>query len=132
MSAKFLILATLGVAALLTMQFNKALAEEGAYEIIKTTENVAWRLNKKTGEISACRFTGDTMTCASSEVAVVRPKTSFEDFKKEKKQDRAERQAEDLAMLDRLFAYFKKMLVTVKELEETAPEGKIKADTEAK
>jgi len=104
----------LGTAFLISFSKTGALAEEGVFEIIKATENVAWRLNKKTGEISACRFTGDAMTCASSDTAVVRPKPSVEDLKKEQKKERAEKQDEEMAMLERLFAYFKKLMSSFK------------------
>lgn len=109
------VLAAFSLCALLKAE---ALAADGDYEIIKATENVAWRLNKKTGEISACRFTGDAMTCASSDSAAIRPKTSLEELRKEQKKERAERQEEEMAMLERLFAYFKMLLASVKEMEQ--------------
>lgn len=121
----------LATALLCALPKASPLALEGDYEIIKATENVAWRLNKKTGEISACRFTGDAMTCASSNTAVIRPKTSLEDLKNEQKRERAERQEEEMAMLERLFAYFKMLISTVKEMEpDFKPKDKAK-DLEA-
>ncbi len=132
MSARFIIAITIGTLVISAAPLDNALAEESNYEIIKATENVAWRLNKKTGEISACRFNGETMTCASSDSAVIRPKTSFEEFKKEKEKERAERRADDMAMFDYFLAYFKKFIKTAKELENANQGGKGDVDTEAK
>ena len=96
---------------------------ESVYQIVKSTEDTAWRLNTRTGEIVACRFDGQAMVCGSTETAVVRPQGSYEDLKQEKKQDRADKMAEEMAMFDRFLAMAKSLLAMVMEFEEKRSGG---------
>jgi len=87
------------------------------YEIFKATADTVWRLNKATGEVSACKFTDGVMNCGSTDTAVVRPKSDYKEYQEEKRAERREKQEEKLAVFDRMLELFKKLIKTVKELE---------------
>ena len=40
--------------------------DEAVFQIIKSTPNKIWRLNKNTGEIAVCGLQGETMVCTTS------------------------------------------------------------------
>ena len=95
-------------------------AEDGAagrFQIVKSTESTAWRLDTQTGEIVACRFNGDAMVCGSTDAAVSRGKTSYEDYKKEKAADRQAMREEELAFMERVIEMFKSVVAFFMEQE---------------
>jgi hypothetical protein len=64
------------------------------YEIIRSTEDRIWRLNKQTGEVSVCTLAGDNLVCTNTEDAAVPPSKTYEDIKEEEAAAEAEREAE--------------------------------------
>ncbi|MEO5335847.1 MAG: hypothetical protein H7841_02990 [Magnetospirillum sp. WYHS-4] len=92
----------------------------GRYQIMKATETTAWRLDTKTGEIVACRFEEAGMVCGSTETAVARGKTSYQDYKAEKEADRKTRQAEELAFFERVIGIFKSLVAFFMEQEKAS------------
>lgn len=93
--------------------FDTQAQETGNFQIIKATETVAWRLNKKTGEIAVCKLDGDTMICSSSATAVTRENGSYEEYKAGKDSDEQARQAHEMAILDKVFEFFKSFISMV-------------------
>ena len=84
--------------------------ENGDYQIVKATETVAWRLNRKTGEIAVCRLDGDTMICSSSTSAVTKGQQSYDAYKSDKENSEQTRQAHEMAVLDKVMNFFKSMI----------------------
>jgi hypothetical protein len=97
-------------------------AEEGAgrYQIMKATETTVWRLDTKTGEIVACQFEGSAMVCGSTDKAITRDKTTYDQYKAEKNADRQARQAEELAFFEKLVDIFKSLVAFFMEQERVA------------
>ncbi len=85
-------------------------SETGDFQIVKATETVAWRLNRKTGEIAVCKLDGDTMICSSSTTAVTKGQESYDTYKADKENSEKSRQAHEMAVLDRVMAFFKSMV----------------------
>ena len=84
--------------------------EGGRYQIVKSTEATAWRLDTVTGEIVACRFEGDAMLCGSTETAVTREKTTMKEYKAEKTAERKAIREEELAFMERVIEMFKSVV----------------------
>ena len=84
--------------------------ETGDFQIVKATETVAWRLNKKTGEIAVCKLDGDTMVCSSSTSAVTKGEQSYDAYKTDKENTEKSRQAHEMAVLDKVMSFFKSMI----------------------
>lgn len=92
----------------------------GRYQIVKATETTAWRMDTQTGEIVACRFSGTAMICGSTEDAVKRGKTSYQDYKSEKAAERKAAREEDLAFMEKVFELFKGFVSFFMEQERAA------------
>lgn len=67
---------------------------EDVYEIIRSTEDRIWRLNKQTGEVSVCTLAGDNLVCTNTDDAAVPPSKTYEDIKEEEAAAEAQRKAE--------------------------------------
>jgi len=67
---------------------------DDVYEIIRSTEDRIWRLNKQTGEVSVCTLAGDNLVCTNTEDAAVPPSKTYEDIKEEEAAAEAQRKAE--------------------------------------
>ncbi len=85
-------------------------SETSDFQIVKATDTVAWRLNRKTGEIAVCKLDGDTMICSSSTTAVTKGQESYDAYKADKENSEKSRQAHEMAVLDRVMAFFKSMI----------------------
>ncbi len=92
-------------------------ATENNYEIIRSSADRIWRLNKETGEVSVCTMEGDRLICTTSEDAAVPDKKSYEEIEEEREaleKERAERRAEDrerqMSMIDRMLEMFRELI----------------------
>ncbi|MBF0284245.1 MAG: hypothetical protein HQL51_07280 [Magnetococcales bacterium] len=92
-------------------------AEECAYEIHKADGDTVWRLNKKTGEITVCRFVDDVMTCGSDQRALERRPESYEKLQAERRQERKAELDEQWSTLERVLAIFRDMVMWLRGLE---------------
>ena len=91
------------------------------YQIVKATADTLWRLNTKTGAISACRFVEGVMECASEQTAVVRYKSDYKSYRDEQRQQEKQEREEELAFMERIFEMGMKFIRSFIELEkETA------------
>lgn len=93
--------------------------DAGKYQIVKSTENRVWRLNKETGEIAVCDLDGANLVCTTSSDAAEVPKKSYEELEQEKaaaakaseEQMQAEREKE-LKMLDKAITLLREFVNT--------------------
>jgi len=99
------------VIVVLTLPVVVAHAQEtGDFQIVKATETVAWRLNRKTGEIAVCKLDDDTMICSSSSSAVTKGPQTYDAYKADKEHTEKSRQAHEMAVLDKVMSFFKSMV----------------------
>jgi hypothetical protein len=84
--------------------------ETGDFQIVKATETVAWRLNRKSGEIAVCKLDGDTMLCSSSTTAVTKGQESYDAYKTDKQNSEKNRQDHEMAVLDKVMDFFKTIM----------------------
>jgi hypothetical protein len=82
----------------------------GRFQIVKTENGTAWRLDTVTGEITVCRLESDRMICAKSTEATELPKATPEQLQKQRVDQKRERKAEKTEMIDRFFSFFERML----------------------
>jgi hypothetical protein len=82
----------------------------GRFQIVKTGNGTAWRLDTVTGEITVCRLESDRMICAKSTEATELPKATPEQLQKQRVEQKRERKAETTEILDRFFSFFERML----------------------
>ena len=68
-------------------------AAEHRYQIVKATETMVWRLDRQSGDIVACQFDGAAMVCGAAAEAVTRPKSSYDELKRERAREAAEERA---------------------------------------
>jgi len=68
-------------------------AAEHRFQIVKATETTVWRLDRQSGDIVACQFDGAAMVCGASAEAVTRPKSSYDELKRERAREAAEERA---------------------------------------
>ncbi len=107
-------------------------AQEGSnYEIIRSSADRIWRLNKDTGEVSVCTMEGDRLICTTSEDAAVPPAKTYEELEaerealeKEQAEARADERERQLSMLDRI-------LEMVRELAGMAADNEAARDAES-
>lgn len=93
--------------------------DQGKYQIVKSTENRVWRLNKETGEIAVCDLDGANLVCTTSSDAAEVPKKTYEELEAEKaaaakameKQKQADREQE-LKMLDKAMTLIREFIDT--------------------
>lgn len=94
-------------------------SDDGKYQIVKSTENRVWRLNKETGEIAVCDLSGSNLVCTTSSDAASVPRKTYEQIEADKaaaletaeKQKQADREQE-LKMLDKAITLFREFLDT--------------------
>lgn len=89
--------------------------DEAVFQIIKSTPNKIWRLNKNTGEIAVCGLQGETMVCTTSTQAATPPIKTFEELEADRKQARKERLARDTEFLDRIIDAMKSVVKAAME-----------------
>ncbi len=89
---------------------NPVPAIPGRYQLVKTENGTAWRLDTVTGEITVCRMESDRMICAKSTEATELPKATPEQLEKQRLDERRERRAEKTEMFDKFFAFFERIL----------------------
>jgi hypothetical protein len=82
----------------------------GRFQIVKTENGTAWRLDTVTGEITVCRLESDRMICAKSTEATELPKATPEQLEKQRVERKQERKAEKTEMLDKFFSFFERMM----------------------
>lgn len=120
------VLKTLPVAALTIAGFAAvpapASAADGKYQLMKATENRVWRLNKETGEIAVCTLSGERLVCTTSSDAATPPKKSYEQMRADKAaqekalaEQRRKREDQDLAILERILAFFRELITMSRE-----------------
>lgn len=93
--------------------------DAGKYQIVKSTENRVWRLDKETGEIAVCDLDGANLVCTTSSDAAEVPKKSYEELEAEKvaaakaaeEKQQTERQQE-LKMLDKAITLLREFVNT--------------------
>lgn len=93
--------------------------DDGKYQIVKSTENRVWRLNKETGEIAVCDLNGANLVCTTSSDAAEVPKKTYEELEAEKtaaakaleEKKQAERERE-LKLLDKAMALIREFINT--------------------
>ena len=94
-------------------------SDAGKYQIVKSTENRVWRLNKETGEIAVCDLDGANLVCTTSSDAAEVPKKSYSELEAEKaaaakaaeEKKQAEREQE-LKMLDKALSLLREFMNT--------------------
>ena len=94
-------------------------SDAGKYQIVKSTENRVWRLNKETGEIAVCDLDGANLVCTTSSDAAEVPKKSYAELEAEKasaakaaeQQKEADREQE-LKMLDKAMTLIREFINT--------------------
>jgi hypothetical protein len=95
----------------------------GRYQIVKTGNGQAWRLNTETGEITVCRLEADRMICAKSTAATELPAASPQELEKKRAEQRQKRSEERTAMMDRFFGFFERIIrFAEREAEKQPPE----------
>ena len=82
----------------------------GRFQIVKTENGTAWRLDTVTGEITVCRLESDRMICAKSTEATELPKATPEQLQKQRVEEKRERKAEKTEMIDKFFSFFERMM----------------------
>lgn len=87
------------------------------YEFMKATENRVWRLNKETGEVAVCTLEGERLICTTSKDAAMPPPKSYKQLKADEQKRRDKQHDQDLAILDRIFQFFKEMITMSKNQE---------------
>ncbi len=96
----------------------------GRYQIVRTENGSAWRLDTETGEITLCRAEADRMICAKSTAATELPKASPEQLAKERAEKRQQKKTERTEIMDRFFSFFERILrFAERESEKQAPAG---------
>lgn len=98
---------------------NTAYAQSGNdenFEIIKSTDNRVWRLNKKTGEVSVCTLTGDQLVCTDTSNAATPPNKTYEDIQEEAEAEQEKRDAEARAEQERQLTILDRFLDMIREL----------------
>lgn len=93
--------------------------DAGKYQIVKSTENRVWRLNKETGEIAVCDLDGANLVCTTSSDAAEVPKKSYEELEADKvaaakaidEKQQGEREQE-LKMLDKAITLLREFINT--------------------
>ena len=94
-------------------------AERGAddvYQIVKTTNDRVWRLNKKTGEIAVCTLEGENLVCTTSTEAVRPPGLTYEQREVQRQKSMAEEKERRQRQNKKDLEFLDKVLATVKEL----------------
>lgn len=93
--------------------------DQGKYQIVKSTENRVWRLNKETGEIAVCDLDGANLVCTTSSDAAEVPKKTYEELEaakaaaeKERKEERQAARQQELKMLDKAMALIREFIST--------------------
>lgn len=94
-------------------------SDTGKYQIVKSTENRVWRLDKETGEIAVCDLDGANLVCTTSSDAAEVPKKSYEELEAAKaaaaKADEQKKQADreqELKMLDKAITLLREFIDT--------------------
>ena len=90
--------------------------QDGVYQIVKSTGDRVWRLNKNTGEIAICTLDGVNLVCTSSSAAAEVPKRSFEELEQLKKDEEKKRRIQEEEERQRNLAFMDKMFDLVKEI----------------
>lgn len=93
--------------------------DQGKYQIVKSTENRVWRLNKETGEIAVCDLDGANLVCTTSSDAAEVPKKTYEELEaakaaaeKEREEERQAARHQELKMLDKAMALIREFIST--------------------
>ncbi|MDD9877882.1 MAG: hypothetical protein OXR84_10630 [Magnetovibrio sp.] len=87
------------------------------FQFMKATENRVWRLNKETGEVAVCTLQGERLICTTSKDAATPPPKSYAEMKAAEKARRDKQHDKDMAILDRIFAFFKELITLSKDQE---------------
>jgi hypothetical protein len=98
---------------------------EHRYHIVKATETTVWRLDRQSGDIVACQFDGAAMVCGAAAEAVTRPKSSYDELKRERAREAAEeralKRAEREDTLSFILGAMRSMLAMAREFELERP-----------
>ncbi len=98
---------------------------EYRYQIVKATETTVWRLDRQSGDIVACQFDGAAMVCGAAAEAVTRPKSSYDELKRERARETAEeralKRAEREDALGFILGAMRSMLAMAREFELERP-----------
>lgn len=113
------ILIALSAVSFPSTSVNAQATDAGKYQIVKSTENRVWRLNKETGEIAVCDLDGANLVCTTSSDAAEVPKKSYEELEQEKaaaakaseEEMKAEREQE-LKMIDKAITLLREFMNT--------------------
>lgn len=95
-------------------------AGEGKYQIVKSTENRVWRLNKETGEIAVCDLDGSNLVCTTSSDAAEVPKKTYEQLEAEKAAAAKALEEEKQAELEQELKLLDKAMTLIREFIDTA------------
>lgn len=94
-------------------------SDAGKYQIVKSTENRVWRLNKETGEIAVCDLDGSNLVCTTSSDAAEVPKKSYDELAAEKaaaakaaEQKKLADREQELKMLDKAISLLREFMNT--------------------
>jgi hypothetical protein len=80
------------------------------YQIIKVENDVSWRLDTQTGEITVCRLERERMVCAKSTEAAELPQVSPQQLEAEREERSKARRAERNEVLDKFMAFFERIV----------------------
>jgi len=91
--------------------FALASSDDDRFQFMKATENRVWRLDKRSGEIAVCTLNGQRLVCTTSSDAAMPPKKSYAQVQA----DADQQHDKDLAILERVFAFFRELITMAKE-----------------
>jgi len=95
-------------------------SDSGKYQIVKSTENRVWRLDKETGEIAVCDLDGANLVCTTSSDAAEVPKKSYAELEAEKAAVAKAAEEKKLADRDQEIKMLDKAISLLREFMNTA------------
>jgi hypothetical protein len=80
------------------------------FQIVKVEQDMSWRLDTHTGEVTVCRLENDRLVCARSTEAAELPPVSPQELEAERQQRREAKRAERNEVFDGFIAFFERII----------------------